>query len=310
MRKIIGEKIPEEVINLIKERELSRDDNDFVLSDNIREKIISLGYELIDKNDSVEIRKVKESIKPKSSFLVLFGSGEISSVGRQVHDYVFEKIGKERIKIVIVSTPAGFQPNVKEVHEEIADFFKTSLSNYHPEVKIVYTNTKTVANDSDVLSPIDDADYIFMGPGSPTYAVKNLENTALLQKIKERVKSGASLSLSSAAVIAASKYTLPVYEIYKVGEKLHWEKGLNIFKELWGKEMSFIPHFNNTEGGEKNDTSRCYMGKKRFEMLLKLLPQEGSLTGIDEQTALVVDLNTREEKVMGKNNVVEITKFI
>ena len=305
--KIVGS-IPEEVLKIVHEREEAREKQDFVKADRLRNEIGKLGYEIIDGEDSIEVRKIESNLFPQNSFLVLFGSGEISSVGRSIQDHIFQKLKKDNIKIVIVSTPAGFQPNVETVHEEIADFFNTSLANYHPNVEIVYANIKSDANNRTLIAPIESADYIFMGPGSPTYAVKNLESTLLLKKIIERINSGASLALSSAAVIAVSHFCLPVYEIYKVGEDLHWERGLNLFKDLLRKEVSFIPHFNNNEGGDKNDTSRCFMGEKRFGKLLELLPESENVTGIDEQTSIVINLKTKEEKVMGKGDMSEVIR--
>ena len=203
---------------------------------------------------------------------------------------------------MIVTTPAGFQPNVEIVHQEISDFFADHLKNFHPRIKIVYANNRTAANDERIIAPLRKADYIFLGPGSPTYAVKNLKNTLLLQTIKNRLQQGASLCLSSAAVLAFSRDTLPVYEIYKVGAPLYWEKGLDFYSFI-SDSMTVIPHLNNHEGGEKTDTSYCFMGKERFGKLLALLPKDEKVIGIDEQTAVVFDLTTKKKKVIGKGSI-------
>jgi hypothetical protein len=95
---------------------------------------------------------------------------------------------------------------------------------------------------------------------------------------------------------------LPIYEIYKVGEELHWKPGLDLFGQ-YGLSLVFIPHWNNQEGGEVLDTSRCYMGLARYEPLAAMLPPGRTIVGIDEATALIVDPVDRACHVMGLGGV-------
>lgn len=299
-------KIPEEIQKLVGQREKLRKENRYAQSDKIREKLENMGYAVADEKNKTRIfKKETEKPAPKQSFLVLFGSGEIAPSGVKAHNYVLERIGRKEPTIAIISTPAGFQPNVKVVYEEIAEHFEKHLVNHHPHVSIIYANTLEQANDPDIIRPLDTADYIFTGPGSPTYAVHHLRGSLLYEKIVERVRAGASLSLASAAAIAFSRFALPVYEIYKAGAPLYWEKGLNFYPHIF-QELTIIPHFNNKEGGKKTDTSRCYMGKERFEVLLRKLPPKEHVWGIDEHTAVVIDLKTKQARSMGKGKLLQI----
>lgn len=112
----------------------------------------------------------------------------------------------------------------------------------------------------------------------------------------------ADLVLASAATISISRFALPVYEIYKVGEDLHWKEGLNFFG-LYGLSMVFIPYWNNNEGGAELDTSRCFMGRERFARLVELLPAPSLVIGIDEKTALFMDLASMTARVIGIGGV-------
>jgi len=291
--------------NLLEKRGKLRKDKKFAEADILRKQIESMGYAVTDRMKQSVANPTERPRGAEESFIVLFGSGEISSIGRGIHDFVLNKIHKTDIKIAIVSTPAGFQPNVVTVCEEIAEFFRKSLSNYHPSIAIIYANSSDLANYNQILADLDSADYIFMGPGSPTYARKNLANTLLLSKIKEAVKNGKSLCLSSAAVLAFSKFTLPVYEIYKAGLDLYWEKGLDLLSSYM-EYTTAIPHKNNNEGGEKLDTSYCYMGRVRFKKLRQKLAKGEKIIGIDEQTALVIDLKNKSQRVMGKGKIHEL----
>ena len=86
-----------------------------------------------------------------------------------------------------------------------------------------------------------------MGPGSPTYAVRQLADSLAWHRLIARHRVGATLALASAAVIAISALALPVYEIYKAGQDLHWQPGLDLFG-AYGLKLVFVPHWNNAEG--------------------------------------------------------------
>jgi hypothetical protein len=212
-------------------------------------------------------------------------------------------MGLDRPKISLVTTPAGFQPNVDRVYGEIADYLKVRLKNYHPQVEVIRVDNQAEANKPEIAAAVSEADYMFLGPGSPTYAVKHLRGTAVLQALLDRVSGGASLGLASAAAIAFSKFALPVYEIYKVGEPLHWISGLNGYKKLIGEEITVIPHFNNLDGNGNNDTRYCYMGEKRFTELVQMLPEQTRLLGVEEKTAMIYSLRSKTMTGGGKGSV-------
>ena len=113
-----------------------------------------------------------------------------------------------------------------------------------------------------------------------------------------RHRLGAALALASAATIAISTFALPVYEIYKVGDDLHWKPGLDFFG-LYGLPLVFVPHWNNNDGGDELDTSRCFMGQERFEKLMEMLPPDLTVIGLDEKTGLVMDIHTGRAHVIG-----------
>jgi hypothetical protein len=107
--------------------------------------------------------------------------------------------------------------------------------------------------------------------------------------------------------VSISSLALPVYEIYKVGEELHWKAGLDFFSP-YGLSLVFIPHWNNQDGGLGLDTSRCYMGESRFSELIKLLPEDQILIGIDENTGMVIDFQAGYYHVVGQGNVTIINQ--
>lgn len=222
--------------------------------------------------------------------IVLFGSGETSPSGRKIFERVFRKL-PESPRIALLETPAGFELNSAQVIGRVADFLRHRLQNFNPQVTVVPArgrNTAFSPDDPEIVEPLYQADAIFMGPGSPTYAVRQLHDSLAWHIMIARHRLGATIILASAATIAISRRALPVYEIYKVGEDIHWNAGLDLFG-AYGLPLVFIPHWNNNDGGEELDTSRCFMGQPRFAELMKMLPPDLTVLGIDEKTALIMD---------------------
>lgn len=240
----------------------------------------------------------------RPGLLVLFGSGETLPSSGKAHEFVAKKI-QDKPRIAILETPAGFQPNSARVARDVGDFLERRLQNYQPEISIIPARKKDSQFSTDnqiLLKSMLEANWIFMGPGSPTYAVRQLDQSLAYQFLIAKHRLGTPITLASAAILAMSSFTLPVYEIYKVGEDLHWQAGLNF---LWnyGLEIVFIPHWNNNDGGEELDTSHCYMGVDRFNRMLEIIPKKQAMVGIDEHTALILDFEEDCCRVFGQGSV-------
>ena len=88
---------------------------------------------------------------------------------------------------------------------------------------------------------------------------------------------------------AFGAFTVPVYEIYKVGQPPHWLEGLDLLGRIGLSQVAVIPHFDNSEGGT-HDARYCYLGERRLEEMERQLPDGALVLGIDEHTALVLDV--------------------
>jgi cyanophycinase-like exopeptidase len=243
-------------------------------------------------------------IYPEPGLIILFGSGETSPTGRKAFEQLFRRLPASP-RLALLETPAGFELNSHQVISRVGDFFTRRLQNYAPQVRLVPARkrgTPFSPDEPDIVEPLLQANLIFIGPGSPSYAVRQLRESLAWHYMIARHRLGAVLALASAAVVAFSACALPVYEIYKVGEELHWIDGLDFFK-LYGLRLVFIPHWNNSEGGAGLDTSRCFMGQERFARLMEMLPEEITVIGLDEKTALVLDLSNQIGQVMGLGKV-------
>jgi hypothetical protein len=236
--------------------------------------------------------------------IALFGSGETAPSGQKIFDFLF-KLMPDSPRVSIIETPAGFELNSEQVAGNVAEFIKNHLQNYRPDIKLIPARKKGSLyspDDPEIAFPILKSEMIFMGPGSPSYAVRQLEDSLSWEYLLARHRQGAALALSSATTVAISAFALPVYEIYKVGEDPHWKPGLNFFLP-YQLPLVFIPHWNNKDGGKGLDTSRCYMGKSRFNELLGMLPEDQVVIGIDENTGLIIDFKSKCLHVIGLGTV-------
>jgi hypothetical protein len=236
--------------------------------------------------------------------LAIISSGETSPTGGTL----FRKItaGLPRgFRIALVETPAGFEPNSAQVARRVADALQLRLAEAKPEIDVVPARRKGTAFSPDapeVVRPIQRADVIYLGAGSPTYAVRQLRGSLAWEEILAAWQQGALLVLASAAAVAVGTFTLPVYEIFKAGEDPEWKPGLDLLAPL-GWKLAIVSHWNNAEGGEELDTSRCFIGRERFAALVPHLPPDTVIFGLDEHTAAILDWETGTCAVEGKGTI-------
>jgi cyanophycinase-like exopeptidase len=236
--------------------------------------------------------------------IAFLGSGETSLAGGRIFE-TLARLLPDPPRVAVLETPAGFELNSATVAGRVADFLRTRLQNYSARVDVIPARkrgTDFSPDDPEILQPLLRANMIFLGPGSPTYAVRQLQGTLAWDIIRARHRLGATLVFASAATISVSAWVLPVYEIYKVGQDVHNLPGLNLFSDF-GLPLSFIPHWNNAEGGTDLDTSRCFIGMERFQQWCDMLPVDHTLVGLDEHTGLIIDFEKGECTVSGVSSV-------
>lgn len=236
--------------------------------------------------------------------IAFLGSGETSLAGGRIFESLARLI-PDPLHVAVMETTAGFELNSAIVAGRVADFLTTRLQNYKPTIDIIPARKKGTEFSPDnleILKPLLSANLIFMGPGSPSYAVRQLKDTLAWEIIRARHRLGATLVFASAATISVSAWVLPVYEIYKVGEDVHTKEGLNLFAGC-GLDLSFVPHWNNAEGGIDLDTSRCFVGKERFDQWRKLVPADSIMVGLDEHTGIIMDCENKTCEVSGVSSI-------
>ena len=224
------------------------------------------------------------------------GSGELTATMVEVHKELLRAV-PQPAQAFFLDTPAGFELNCDNISNRAIEYFHHHVQ--HPMSLASYkaADTEKSFEALQTLQQLREANFVLIGPGSPTYAVRQWRRTPIPEILTERVATGNCLVAASAAALTVGRFTLPVYEIYKVGNDLHWVDGMNIL-ESFGLNLVVIPHWNNAEGGT-HDTRFCYMGEARLRELETLLPEDVNIFGLDEHTACLLDFEKDEAVIRG-----------
>ncbi len=227
------------------------------------------------------------------------GSGETAPTMIKVHRALLD--GVPEGSAVALDTPYGFQENADDITARTRQYFRASVGHDVAVARWRSADIDRLARER-ALTAVRAALWIFAGPGSPTYALRAWRDSALPRELRETVSSGGTVVFASAAALTLGSHTVPVYEIYKAGLAPYWESGLDLVAELTGLPAVVIPHFDNTEGGH-HDTRFCYLGERRLAALEAELPDDGFVLGVDEHTAVVLDVGAGAVSVLGNGGL-------
>lgn len=233
--------------------------------------------------------------------LVIMGSGETAPTMAKVHRSLFGRLGRGPVPAVVLDTPYGFQENADELSERTLEFFAGSVG--HPvEVASYRSREVDPVTAATAVARIRGADFVMAGPGSPSYALRQWAGGPIPEALAGKLARGGIVVMASAAALTAGVVTIPVYEVYKVGEPPRWLEGLDLLGRATGLRAAVVPHYDNNEGGT-HDTRFCYMGERRLRSLEAELPAGAFVLGVDSHTALVLDLDAGTASVAGLGGV-------
>ncbi len=230
--------------------------------------------------------------------LALMGSGETAPGMTKVHRRLLSRLGE--VRAVNLDTTYGFQENVPQMTEKLAEYFASSLQTTMTTLHFTSYERSSSLERTIFKQQVRAANYVFAGPGSPSYALHQWQPLGLTEDLEQVLDSGGTICFSSAAAVTLGAFSAPIYEIYKVGVTPYWLEGLNLTASI-GLSCVVIPHFDNNEGGNY-DTRHCYLGERRLVTLESQLPAGVATLGIDEHTALILDLEDDTVQVLGKSN--------
>jgi hypothetical protein len=239
-----------------------------------------------------------------SGVVTLLGAGELMAATSKIHRASLA-MTQGSPRPVFIDTPAGFESNIQTIVRKAVDFYRHNLQLDLRVASFRHAGRATPGETAAAVAAIRDANFIFAGPGSPSYAIHQWRGSPVLQALIEQYESHAHLFFASAASITLGRYSLPVYEIYKAGQDPHWIDGLDFLGRL-GLNLAVVPHFNDNSGGDNYDSRFCYMGAARFDALQQQLPPDVTILGLDAYTAITIDHHNETCLVHGQGGVTVI----
>jgi hypothetical protein len=221
------------------------------------------------------------------------GSGETAPTMIKVH----RELLRDASQPLLIDTPFGFQANADDLTEKITEYFSESVGT--PLAVARWRRRDDPVSDRErSLSLLERTNYCFSGPGSPSYALHQWRDTAVASALTDIAQRGGTVVMGSAAAVTTGSHAIPVYEIYKVGTDPYWEQGLDLLGDLSGIHAAVVPHYDNREGG-RHDTRFCYLGESRLITMESALPEGTGIFGVDEHTAVIIDIATGVVQVHG-----------
>jgi hypothetical protein len=260
-------------------------------------QVLRIGRAFSNLGDTAEV-----TTAPR--YLVLIGSGEMAPQMARVHRGVIKELAaawpRSALTAAVVDTPYGFQENADALSDEQLDFFGRRLGLDVSLASLRRADMEPIALE-EAYATIRAARFVFSGPGSPSYAVAQWSATEIPTLLAEKLIEGGAVVVASAAAATLGRFVVPVYEIYKGGADPHWLPGLDVLASV-GIAAAVVPHWDNSEGGG-HDTRYCFLGARRLAALERDLPEDVSIIGLDEHTALKVDINADAASVHGRGNI-------
>jgi hypothetical protein len=213
----------------------------------------------------------------------------------KVHRRLLARLGGGA-SAVLLDTPYGFQENADEITARAIEYFRENVG-----AEMTLASFRAADDDplvrATAIARARAARYLFSGPGSPTYALRQWVGTEVPGIVADKLANGGIVTFASAASLTLGAHTVPVYEVYKVGDDPRWLPGLDILGPF-GLSVAVIPHYDNAEGGT-HDTRYCYLGERRLSALERQLPEGSFILGVDSHTALLLDLGAATAEVAG-----------
>ena len=136
--------------------------------------------------------------------LAIMGSGETAPTMVTTHRRLTSLLPSP-VKAVVLDTPYGFQENAPELATKAVEYFKTSINVDLVVAGLVRLHDTHIAADPVAiergLRALSDADYIFAGPGSPTYALRQWAGSSVARIMIDKITNGGIVTFASAAAL-------------------------------------------------------------------------------------------------------------
>ena len=147
--------------------------------------------------------------------LVIMGSGETAPTMVTPHRDAVARLGATPPRAVLLDTPYGFQENAAEISQRAVDYFAQRVQLAievagFPGPLAVDPRERSVQPTAASLARLRAADFMFAGPGSPTYALSTWRGSPVPAALADKLAHGGFVVFASAAAVTVGRFSLPV----------------------------------------------------------------------------------------------------
>ncbi len=225
--------------------------------------------------------------------VALVGSGEYLDVMNEIDTYLLNTVGgASTAKVALLPIASGLEPNGPTSWNNLGvRHFKHIGVNDIRATRII---DRASAFDPEQLALLQGANLFYFSGGNPQHTIETLRDSPAWNIIKTAYEQGAVLAGCSAGAMMLSARTISVRQVM-MGEPIAFVDAMGIVPNI-----IVFPHFDRMAG---------FLEQDRFQHLLRSVPEQYIVVGIDEDTALVrVEPNNMPDlmahwRVMGRQTV-------
>jgi hypothetical protein len=122
--------------------------------------------------------------------IAIMGSGETSPTMRAVHRRLIDRYGAPPVPAAVLDTPFGFQMNADELATKAVEYFRVSAQRAITVARFRSADDIGSLAYENTLRALEEARYVFAGPGSPTYALNQWRPSAIPELLREKGDEG------------------------------------------------------------------------------------------------------------------------
>ena len=216
-----------------------------------------------------------------SGWFGLLGSGEFQEWSRLVDTWLLDRVtGDGRVLII----PTASAPEGDEVFTAWAEQGLEHFATAGVAAEVLEVRDRTDADDASIAEQVVGASLVYFSGGNPAYLAGALRNTALLRAIVAGLDRGMGYVGCSAGMACLGRRA-PDSSADSFSPEM-WRQGLEIFPRAW-----LGPHWDMLD--------RFAPGI--VEEMVRAVPTDDLLLGVDEQTAMVGDGDRWQ--VLGRGSV-------
>jgi cyanophycinase len=206
--------------------------------------------------------------------LVISGGGRLPE---EVRDRFLELAGGQGARIILIPTARSTAYDETDPEQDLEPWSSQGIAS----VQLLHTRSRSTANEPSFAAPLADATGVWIGGGSQSRLSEAYADTEVERQLKALLERGGVIGGSSAGAAIMTRVMIASGRIDPVE----------------GRGFDFLP-------GAVVD--QHFLKRNRIKRLTKLLERHPDLIGfgIDEETALVVEVRDQRISVVGDSYVV------